>query len=123
MYIRLPSLTFIPLNVAVSGGVGYIFGKAAGGTGKLFAMIFTIRNTVQDIFFIIASQVCKNDRQKLSLYGFTYLFFGFIEIIALRHFQLIATTGTIALTGLSIWAFIFYETGAINVDDVKITYL
>ncbi len=122
MFVRLPSLTYMPLSLAFSAGVGFVFGKLAGGSPKLFAVIFTIRNIVQDIFFILASRVCKNDSQKLSLYGFTYLVFGAVEIIALRHFQLIASKGTMALTGLSLWAFMFYEKYAINSENVKIYY-
>jgi hypothetical protein len=100
---HLPTFEWIPFDVAISAGFGYICAKIADSSPSQWAKIFAITSLANNILFLILSAPLTNLTDKCIVYSFTSAIVGTVEIIALRQFNLIGTTGTAILGGLMLW--------------------
>jgi hypothetical protein len=104
----LPTIENFPYLVARDAGFGYILGKIADSSPSQWAKIYVISSIACHTLFLTLSIPLDNLREMCILYSFTNATFSTINIIALRHFNLIGTTGTVILGTLTCWTFIIH---------------
>lgn len=107
--MMLPSFYNLPVSVALSAGIGYICGKIADSSPSLWAKVSVINSLVGNILFIVISSPIDDLKSKCKIFSLINTVNGIVEIIALRHFNLIATTGTLLLGGTLVWSFIYTQ--------------
>lgn len=103
---RFPKLEYTPFNAALNAGVGYICGKIADSSPSQWAKICAITTFAHDILFVALSIPIMDLKNKCILYSFLTAITDTASIIALRHFNLIGTTGTLILGSLALWGLI-----------------
>src|SRR5262249_53253313 len=96
----LPKLYTLPQSALMAGALGYIYGKLTDVSPTFCAKLFAIAQLANSILFLLAKAYLQindhhqDDKHRLVL-ACTTILTQIIGIIAMRHFNLIATKGTI----------------------------
>lgn len=99
--LEVPTLKKIPFTTAIQVGFGYIFGKIANSSPTQWVKIHAITHLAHSILFLIFSAPMDDLRKKRILHVSLATISKIAQIIALRHFNLIGTTGTLILGSLT----------------------
>ena len=99
----VPNFYQIPIRAGISAGIGYVIGKLSKASPSQWAKVFAIQAIVDSILFILICQPIKGEHKRTITYACSNLFVSIIGIFAMRHLNMIATTGTLILTGLNAW--------------------
>lgn len=104
----LPTIEQVPFRILLEGGLGYVCGKIANVSATEWAKIAIISSLAQDILYLLLSNNNNAPHNyKLSVYAVVHTVVGAIEIVALRRMNLIATQGTLILSGFIAWHVIY----------------
>ncbi|WP_068468224.1 hypothetical protein [Candidatus Protochlamydia phocaeensis] len=102
-------LISIPGTALLGAAGGYIYGKLFNADSILAAKVFAVNNAASTIFHLLAFKLFGGSPiRNLSVKAITGVITGTISIFALRHFNLIATTGTVFLGTLNALTVIYY---------------
>jgi hypothetical protein len=89
-------------DTAFFAGIGYLYSQQARISSPLTVLIAITSRVANSILFEAVKRLSRDHDDRLYNYAATNFIVNMLTIVALRHFELIAKTGSIALTGLAL---------------------
>ncbi len=123
--LPLPKLTRLPQGALMAGGMGYIYGKVTDVPAFTCAKLFTIMHLANSILFLLVKtrlgleEKRYNEQQLRLVLLCTTALTHVIGIIAMRHFELIGTKGTVVWSLLSLGVCLAQLNQGLNILDEK----
>ena len=114
--LPLPRLSRLPAATLLAGSMGYMYGQLTDSPALLCGKIFAIIHLANSIFFLLADAWlvhgkkyhANDDCMKRFIFVGTTVISQVIGIIAMSHFNLIATKGIVLWT-LFTWGMVFRQ--------------